>query len=201
MSFLPASRLVRRCLVFTAVLMQLNTLPIDAQVPDNLVVEGVPPFTPELRKEVGRYLEFRVATFNNWHPQRREMLLSTRFADSLQLHLVTTPGGARRQLTFFSDPMAGGSFEPTKGEYFVFAQDAGGGEFYQLYRYDLDNGGVTLLTDGKSRNSGPTWAHGGGRFAYTSTRRNGKESVTAHLGQNAARDDRRRLAGERLVAR
>ena len=118
MSFLPASRLVRHCLVFTAVLMQLNTLPADAQVPDNLVVEGVPPFTPELRKEVGRYLEFRVATFNNWHPQRREMLLSTRFADSLQLHLVTTPGGARRQLTFFSDPVAGGSFAipPVKAE-------------------------------------------------------------------------------------
>ncbi len=150
--------------------------PATAQVPENLVVEGVPPITPELRKDVGRYLEFRAAAFNSWHPQRREMILSTRFADSTQLHLVKTPGGARRQLTFFSDPVAGGSFEPKTGDYLVFSQDTGGGEFYQLYRYDLADGKVTLLTDGKSRNSGPTWANGGGRFAYTSTRRNGKDT-------------------------
>ncbi len=92
------------------------------------------------------------------------------------LHLVTTPGGARRQLTFFNDPVAGGGFEPKRGDHLVFVQDNGGGEFYQLHRYDLVDGKITLLTDGKSRNSGPTWANGGGRFAYTSTRRNGKDT-------------------------
>ena len=162
--------------LIAVVFMSLTLVPTEAQVPDNLVVEGVPPFTPALRKDVGRYLEFRTAAFNSWHPHRREMLLSTRFADTLQLHLVTTPGGARRQLTFFNDPVAGGVFEPKRGDYFVFVQDNGGGEFYQLYRYDLADGNITLLTDGKSRNSGPTWANGGGRFAYTSTRRNGKDT-------------------------
>lgn len=147
-----------------------------AQVPDNLVVEGVPAITAELRKDVGRYLEFRSASFNSWHPQRREMLVTTRFADTPQLHLVKTPGGARRQLTFFAEPVLGGSFRPKSGEMIVFAQDAGGGEFYQLYRYDLADAKVTLLTDGKSRNSGPRWSNDGRRFAYTSTRRNGKDN-------------------------
>ncbi|MBK7999221.1 MAG: S9 family peptidase [Verrucomicrobia bacterium] len=165
-----------RTLLLAAAAALQSILVVTAQVPDNLVVEGVPPITPELRKDVGRYLEFRAASFNAWHPQRNEMIISTRFADSTQLHLVKTPGGARRQLTFFSDPVAGGSFEPKSGDYLVFAQDTGGGEFYQLYRYDLADGKVTLLTDGKSRNSGPTWANGGGRFAYTSTRRNGKDT-------------------------
>lgn len=165
-----------RTLLLAAAAALQSILVVTAQVPDNLVVEGIPPITPELRKDVGRYLEFRAAGFSSWHPQRREMLISTRFADSTQLHLVKTPGGARRQLTFFPDPVAGGSFEPKSRDYLVFAQDTGGGEFYQLYRYDLANGGVTLLTDGKSRNSGPTWANAGGRFAYTSTRRTGKDT-------------------------
>ena len=165
-----------RSMLLAASLAITSMLSMTAQVPENLVVEGVPAITPELRKDVGRYLEFRAAAFNSWHPQRREMLLSTRFADSTQLHLVKAPGGARQQLTFFPDPVAGGSFEPKTGDYLVFSQDTGGGEFFQLYRYDLADGKVTLLTDGKARNSGGTWAHGGGRFAYTSTRRNGKDT-------------------------
>ena len=150
--------------------------PAPAQVPENLVVEGVPAITPELRADVGRYLEFRSASFNSWHPTRREMLITTRFAESSQLHLVKMPGGARRQLTFFTDPVAGGSFQPKSGEYIVFTQDTGGGEFYQLYRYALADGQVTLLTDGKSRNSGPVWAKSGKQFAYTSTRRTGRDN-------------------------
>ncbi len=82
-----------RTLLLAAVAALQSILVVTAQVPDNLVVEGVPPITPELRKDVGRYLEFRAASFNNWHPQRREMLISTRFADSTQLHLVKAPGG------------------------------------------------------------------------------------------------------------
>ena len=147
-----------------------------AQVPDNLVADGVPPIPPELRAEAGRYLEFRAAAMQGWHPLRREMLISTRFADTTQLHLVKMPGGARRQMTFGAEPVAGGSFRPKTGEFIVFAQDSGGGEFYQLHRFDLADGKTTLLTDGKSRNSSPRWARSGKQFAYTSTRRNGKET-------------------------
>ena len=49
----------------------------------------------------------------------------------------------------------------------MFAQDSGGGEFYQLYQYDIADGRTMLLTDGKSRNSGPRWARSGNQFAYT----------------------------------
>lgn len=147
-----------------------------AQVPDNLVTENIPPFPPELRADVGRYLEFRGAAFSSWHPQRREMLVVTRFADTPQLHLVKTPGGARRQLTFLPEPVAGGLFRPKTGGCLVFAQDAGGGEFFQLYRYDLADGKITRLTDGKSRNTGAHWSRSGQQLAYTSTRRNGKDN-------------------------
>ena len=163
---------------------------LSAQVPDNLVVEGVPAVPAELRASVARYLEFRSAVFNGWHPVRREMLITTRFADATQLHHVKLPGGARKQLTFLPEPVAGGSYEPTTGEFIVFSQDKGGGEFYQLYRYDLVDGRITLLTDGKSRNSGRRWSRSGKLLAYTSTARNGRDNDIHLLDPRDPKTDR-----------
>jgi len=92
--------------LFSALAVLLSGAALVAQVPENLVADGLPPIPPELRVDAGRYLEFRAATLQNWHPQRREMLISTRFADTAQLHLV-----------------AGGSFRPKTWEFLVFAQD------------------------------------------------------------------------------
>ena len=147
-----------------------------AQLPDNLVVEGVPPVPPELKSNLGRYLEFRAAGFNDWHPLKREMIITTRFADAAQLHLVKMPGGARRQLTFLPEPVAYGTLDPKEGAFAVLSQDTGGGEFYQLYRYDLKDGRITLLTDGKSRNTDPHWSNSGEWLAYSSTRRTGRDT-------------------------
>lgn len=163
------------------------------QIPDNLVSEGIPPLSAELKRETGRYLEFRTATFADWHPQRREMLILTRFADVPQLHWVKTPGGDRRQLTFLPEPVGGGSVDPQAGEFLVFPQDNGGGEFYQFYRFDFADGRAHLLTDGKSRNTGLRWSKGGKLFAYTSTRRNGRDNDLYVM-------DPRRPGSDRLLA-
>ena len=74
---------------------------------ENLVVEGIPKIPASLAESVGRYSEFRTASFASWHPTKREMLIETRFADTAQVHLVKFPGGARTQLTFFPDRIAG----------------------------------------------------------------------------------------------
>ncbi|MFY9904930.1 MAG: S9 family peptidase [Terriglobales bacterium] len=142
---------------------------------ENLAVEGVPPIPGALAASVERYSNYRGAGLASWDPQGREMLISTRFADVAEIHLVKMPGGDRSQLTFYTDPVTEAHFNPQKSGYFVFSKDVGGGEFYQLYRYDLGSGDITLLTDGKSRNVGMVWAHGGNRIAYASTRRNGND--------------------------
>lgn len=161
-----------------------------AQPPVNLDVEGVPPIPPELRSSIGRYLEFRAASFNDWHPTRRELLIATRFADATQLHLVKMPGGARRQITFLPEPVAYGMFDPNDGAFVVFNQDTGGGEFFQFYRYDLADGRVTLLTDGKSRNLDPSWSKDGTLLAYTSTRRNGRDTDIYVMNPRDPKSDR-----------
>ena len=143
---------------------------------ENLVVEGIPPIQASLAATAGSYLEYRSASLDDWHPVRRELLIHTRFGDTNQLHLVERPGGARRQITFFADAVASGQFHPNGGDYIVFSKDEGGGEWYQLYRYDVASGTVTLLTDGKSRNGFGAWSSSGNRLSYTSTRRTGKDT-------------------------
>jgi dipeptidyl aminopeptidase/acylaminoacyl peptidase len=106
------------------------------------------------------------------------------------------PGGDRRQLTFFPDRVLGASWEPSKGEYFLLYKDVGGGEFYQLYRYDVKDGAVTLLTDGKSRNIPGAWATQGGRIAYTSTRRSGKDTDVWVVDPSDPKSDRMVIALE-----
>jgi len=142
---------------------------------ENLVVEGIPKIPAAIGESVDRYSNFRGASVTSWHPVRREILISTRFADVAQIHDVKMPGGARSQLTYYADPVNHAQYEPTQGNYFVFAKDSGGGEFYQLYRYDLATGDIALLTDGKSRNTGAVWSEAGDKLAYGSTRRTGKD--------------------------
>jgi dipeptidyl aminopeptidase/acylaminoacyl peptidase len=144
--------------------------------PENLVVDHVPAVSDELVRKAAPYLEARTAAFWDWHPARREILIGTRFAETMQAHQVAFPGGARKQLTFLPEPVMGAAFRPKSADYLVFQQDTGGGEFFQLYRMDPGSSAPTLLTDGKSRNEMGPWSRPGTLLAFTSTRRNGRDS-------------------------
>ena len=149
----------------------------DAIAPgENLLVEGVPKISASLAETVGRYTENREAFQTDWHPTRREMIIGTRFGNTYQAHLVAMRQGARRQLTFFPEPVYGGSFHQKGADYVLYTRDVGGGEWYQFFRYDLATGESTLLTDGKSRNTSERWSTGGDRIAYVSTRRNNQDT-------------------------
>jgi protease II len=139
---------------------------------ENLIVDGVPAIPASIPERANRYTESRSAAVFAWHPQRREMLIGTRFADTVQVHELKSPGAARAQLTFFPDRVSGALYHPHTGDYFVFSKDIGGGEWYQLFRYDCGLGETTMLTDGKSRNLDSVWSNRGDRLAYASTRRN-----------------------------
>ena len=147
-----------------------------AQTPSNLIVENVPAFPDTLVEKVRPYLEVRTAVFEAWNPVRQEMLIITRFGNTPQLHLVKMPGGARKQLTFFPDRIGGAQYRPGDPNTIVFSKDVGGGEFFQLYRYDVPTGDITLLTDGQSRNTSARFSRDGKWMAFASTRRSGKDT-------------------------
>ena len=157
------------------VALSIVTAPLIAQVPANLVSEGAPPFSPELVAKASPYFESRPGSFAAWHPQRTEMLISTRFGDTAQLHLVKFPGGDRKQITFFRERVAGGRFLPNDPNSVLFSSDVGGSENFQFYRLNRTTGEVTLLTDGKSRNVDAVMSDDGKWIAYGSNKRNGND--------------------------
>ncbi len=158
--------------------------------PDNLIVEGVPPVPLSLVAGCEKYTNFRNAFVGSWHPQKREMLINTRFGDTQQVHLLKMPMGARTQLTFFPDRVSGGAFQPVDGDYFVFTKDRGGDEFFQFYKYDLASRNVSLITDGKSRNTGGRFSKDGKFIVYNSSRRDGKNNDIYIVDPEEPKSDR-----------
>jgi len=143
----------------------------------NLVIDNIPDIPKEVSDRMNQYQNVRSAGFLDWNPDGRGILISTRFGETNQLHYVDHPGGARRQLTFFKEPAGGARYYPGKDRQgFTFSMDTGGAEFYQTYFFDLNAGKYTMLTDGKSRNTGALWSEDGKWIAYSSNLRNGKDT-------------------------
>jgi dipeptidyl aminopeptidase/acylaminoacyl peptidase len=140
-----------------------------------LVYDGIPEVPRRIGERAQQYQAARGATFLDWDPAGG-MLVATRFGDTNQVHHVDAPGGDRRQLTFQREPVTEayiGKARPDRG--FFFRMDQGGGEFYQYYWFERSTGAAQLVTDGKSRNESFLPANGGGRFAFASTQRDGKD--------------------------
>jgi dipeptidyl aminopeptidase/acylaminoacyl peptidase len=164
--------------LFLSVLLPALGLAQEASIQpnENLAAEDIPPIPAQIATTAYKYTDYRQAALGSWDPSGRQMLILTRFADTRQVHLVQFPGGDRKQLTFFPDSILDAQFPNEPANYFLFTKDIGGNEFYQIYRFDLNTGDTSLLTDGKSRNQSSLWSHQGKRLVYTSTRRNGKDS-------------------------
>ncbi len=142
---------------------------------DNLLLENVPAVPMTIAEATAPYGDARPAALFGWHPGKREMLIGTRFGDTVQVHSVAMPGGARTQRTFYADGVSGAKYLPG-GNSFLFTKDTGGGEWFQIYRWDSLTGKATLLTDGKSRNDGMSLARHSAMIAFNSTRRTGKDT-------------------------
>jgi dipeptidyl aminopeptidase/acylaminoacyl peptidase len=142
--------------------------------PAALIADGMPDIPAELASATRPYMENRGAGFVGWHPVDKSMLIATRFGNTTQVHRVASPMGARKQITFEEEPVGGAAWSPKTGDLMLVQKDIGGNEFYQIFA--MKNGRLELLTDGKSRNGLSAWAKDGSLIAYTSTRRNGRDS-------------------------
>ncbi len=141
---------------------------------ENLIAENIPAIPKSLSEKIKKYSESRGANFTAIHPNGKELIMVTRFASTNQLHKLSQPMGARKQLTFFDEPVNSADYEPVKGEYLVYSKDIGGNEFGQLFKLDLKTMESKLLTDGgRSQNGGVTWKKDGSGFYFSSTKRNG----------------------------
>lgn len=142
----------------------------------NLIMENVPEIPDEVKQRTQQYRNVRSASFRSWDTQGSGMLIGTRFAETTQLHYVEQPLGVRQQITFFDEPVRGGSFCPDSDKHgFLFSKDIGGNEYYQIFYFNLKDGSHQMLTDGESRNGLGPWSNSGTQFAYTSNMGNGTD--------------------------
>lgn len=140
-----------------------------------LVLDGIPEVSDSVRQRMMQYLEVRPHSLASISDDGATLLVSTRFGNTNQLHLVKQPLGMRKQITFFDEP-TGGRFIPGSGTRFVlFSKDKGGDEKSQYYLMDMESGSWKLLTDGKSRHAGPSISRNGKWMAFTGTARNEKD--------------------------
>lgn len=151
--------------------------PVKREVVGQRTAENIPPIPPQITHRLSQYQATRGAGFAGWL-RDGSLLITTRFAETAQAHRVRSPMGMREQLTFFPEPITQVQSAPaTGGNGFVFAQDVGGSEFWQLHWYDLDTRSVSLLSDGgNNRNERPLFAHDGQQIAFSSTARNGTDT-------------------------
>jgi dipeptidyl aminopeptidase/acylaminoacyl peptidase len=138
----------------------------------NLVMEDVPRVPQSVIGDLNQFQNVRSASFLDWAEDGQSIYVSTRFAETNQVHRVDMPLGTRRQLTFFNEPVGAVMRRPGH-QNLLFMRDANGAEFSQLFTLDPRSGATELLTDGRSRNDEAVWDRAGRNIAYQSTTRNG----------------------------
>jgi len=142
-----------------------------------LVLRNIPAVEPATQERLRPYMEARVGRFIGWLPQDGGMLTMNRFGSTNQLHLMRMPEGARKQITFFEEPIADAIVSPSvelNGT--LFTKDSGGDEYFQLYFMDFATLRARRLSSGgQSRNERPLFDRSGERYAFSSTARNGRD--------------------------
>ncbi|HWL95234.1 MAG TPA: alpha/beta fold hydrolase [Phycisphaerae bacterium] len=173
---------ILRKLTFTYFAWVAVSLPVGAVEPvrrevGQVVLEDVPEISDGLRDRMNKYLNVRAASLQDIDDAGDRILISTRFGNTEQLHVVQRPGGDRTQITFTSEPIRGGAFVPgTSGRLVLYLSDKGGSEYNQVYLLDLEEGTTRMLTDGKSRHEALAVADDGRTIAFTGTGRNGRDN-------------------------
>jgi dipeptidyl aminopeptidase/acylaminoacyl peptidase len=149
--------------------------------PANLVLDGVPPIPAAIAARVAPYAEFRPSGMLDWHPQRREILIRQRLANTNQLHRVEDAGQAPVPITDFADAVAGGRYEPKSAAYVLLTGSEDGNEVFRIRRYDPASKEAVPVSPEGVRAGVPQWSHKGDRIAFTTVpvdRNNASREVT-----------------------
>jgi dipeptidyl aminopeptidase/acylaminoacyl peptidase len=145
-----------------------------AVVRGNLVLDGIPESSSEAADKIDKldaYLSARQARPEGF-TAKGQVLITTRFGEVDELHVVDQALGARRQMTFVREPVTGGAFSPDPNKNaFFYCADSTGEENSQIYYQRVGDASARRLTDGKSINGGALWSAAGREIAFSTMAR------------------------------
>ncbi|MGH8148840.1 MAG: S9 family peptidase [Steroidobacteraceae bacterium] len=162
---------------------------------DGLTLEGVGPIDARLAARLAPYTEVRSARFLGWLPDG-SMLVSTRFANTAQVHRVAAPLGMRAQLTYSPDPVTEAAAPQAAGAGFAFLADHAGDGNAQVYYYSLADHRVRQLTDSRSRHGALVWSKDGRYLAFYGNDRDGGSDDIYIVDPAAGTQPRLLVAGQ-----
>jgi dipeptidyl aminopeptidase/acylaminoacyl peptidase len=138
--------------------------------PAALRIEGAPPLPADALATLARYGDVAGHGFADWHPVKREMLVTHRppGQSTTQLYRLAGPRAALEPLTDGAERVTSAEWEPVRGRYIVFERDVGGDEATQLYRLDPSTRAVTQLTPSGERHDLAGWLPRQGRLVFSS---------------------------------
>ncbi|MCK4674004.1 hypothetical protein KAT67_08490, partial [candidate division WOR-3 bacterium] len=91
----------------------------------NLVIENIPEIPSSLVKKLTSYQNTRYASFRDWLPNDKGMIIRTRLGNVSQIHSIETPKGFRKQLTFSKEPLDVATICPNpQNPFFLFTRDS-----------------------------------------------------------------------------
>ena len=138
---------------------------VERIVVGNLEMENIPEIPEEVSERLRTYQNVRGAGFQGFLPDGG-ILISTRFAETGQIHRVDVPLGTRSQLTYYDEPIGGASVRPGNSGEFLFSRDRGGDEYFQLFLFDTENGRTRQITEDTTRNGAASWSSDGEQVAW-----------------------------------
>ncbi len=148
--------------------------------PAALGLDNVPAISQSVATEVSKYTEFKPTGFSGWHPTRMEMLVSRRHKNTTQVYRLPSPGAALELLTDYPEPVRSASYQPTKGDYFLFGKDSGGNEVFRLYKQFVTKNAASqsaaAISPDDKRIQSLAWSSRGDRVVYTTVPVNRKGS-------------------------
>lgn len=138
--------------------------------PASLFLENVPDIATHVATDVGRYTEFKPTAFADWHPTRKEMLVSRRHQNTVQIFRLAAPEADLELLTDYAEPVRSAHFQPTLGDFYLFRKDTGGNEVYRIYRADMRNSAgpvrAEAITPEDRRIQDMKWSRRGDRIVF-----------------------------------
>ena len=137
---------------------------------------GIPIIPDSFRLAMSRYQYTRGTELEDWGPGGEGVVVLKRADQTNQIFFVEKPGADPRQLTYLSEPTFNAVVCPDSSRKCVlFEQDSLGNENFQINSLNMASLKVTPITDNSFQNLGVVWSNRGDRFAFQSTRRNGKD--------------------------
>src|ERR1044071_1100164 len=92
-----------------------------ATAPQSIVTKTLPAIPRGDESNLLPYETIRTANLADWHPRERRILIRTRFAETVQVHEVAAPLGARTQLNFFKERTTDGLYRPSDPRQIAFS--------------------------------------------------------------------------------